>query len=204
MVGTGLFSDKGIERNVGFWIPLLLSALALVLGFVVSRQFLWGLVLFGPLLLIALWDMVQTTHSLRRNVKLLKVDASAVHKVLLAMRDHQHVGQATGAVHAAAFCSYNGDIVLLREDVGRHNALDKLIGALGRGDLDRSAGFAVLSARCSQELVKKTLRAGIPMLVTISAPSSLAVARAREGRLTLLVLARNDSALIVNDPHRLF
>ena len=133
-----------------------------------------------------------------------KVDASAVHKALLAMRGHQHVGEATGAVHAAAFCSYGGDIVLLREDVGRHNALDKLIGAMGRGGLDRGAGFALLSARCSQELVEKTVRAGIPMLVTISAPTSLAVARAHEGRLTLLVLARNDSVLIVNDPHRLF
>jgi glutamate synthase domain-containing protein 2 len=70
MIGTGLFSDKGIERNVGFWIPLLLTALFLVIGFVVSRQFLWGLVLSGPLLLIALWDMVQTTHSLRRNYPL--------------------------------------------------------------------------------------------------------------------------------------
>ena len=133
-----------------------------------------------------------------------RVDPAAIHKALSAMRDHQQVGSATGAVHAAAFCSYDGEIVLLREDVGRHNALDKLIGALGRQGIDRQEGFVLLSARCSQELVEKTVRAGIPMLVTISAPSSLAIARAREGRLTLLALARSDSALIVNDPHRLF
>ena len=133
-----------------------------------------------------------------------QVVPAAIHKALSAMRDHQQVGVATGAVHGAAFCSYDGEIALLREDVGRHNALDKLIGALGRQGLDRHNGFVLLSARCSQELVEKTVRAGIPMLVTISAPSSLAIARAREGRLTLLALARSDSALIVNDPHHLF
>lgn len=129
---------------------------------------------------------------------------SAIHKALSALREHQHVGAATGAVHAAAFCSADGDIMLLREDVGRHNALDKLVGALGLQGIDRASGFVVLSARCSQELVEKTVRAGTSMLVTISAPSSLAIARAREGRLTLLALARDDSVLIVNDPHELF
>ena len=132
------------------------------------------------------------------------VDPAAIHKALSAMRSHQRLGEATGAAHAAAFCSFDGQIVLLREDVGRHNALDKLIGGLGRKGLNHEEGFVLLSARCSQELVEKTVRAGIPMLVTISAPSSLAIARAREGRLTLLALARNDSALVVNDPHRLF
>lgn len=128
----------------------------------------------------------------------------AIHRALSQMRDHQHLGQATGAAHAAAFCSNDGEILLLREDVGRHNALDKLIGALGRQGIGRDRGFVLLSARCSQELVEKTVRAGIPMLVTISAPSSLAIARARDGRLTLLALARDDSALVVTDPHRLF
>ena len=133
-----------------------------------------------------------------------QTEPGAIHKVLSNFRDHQTLGQATGAAHAAAFCSFEGDIRLVREDVGRHNALDKLIGALGRGRVDNTDGFVLLSARCSQELVEKTVRAGIPMLVTISAPSSLAVARAREGRLTLLALARDDSALIINDPHRIF
>tara|TARA_Y100000758_G_scaffold28_3_gene21 strand:+ start:137 stop:1492 length:1356 start_codon:yes stop_codon:yes gene_type:complete len=131
------------------------------------------------------------------------VDPAAIHKALSSMRSHQRLGEATGAAHAAAFCSFDGQILLLREDVGRHNALDKLIGGLGRIGLNHEEGFVLLSARCSQELVEKTVRAGIPMLVTISAPSSLAIARAREGRLTLLALARNDSVLVVNDPHRL-
>ena len=131
------------------------------------------------------------------------VDPAAIHKALSSMRSHQRLGEATGAAHAAAFCSFDGQILLLREDVGRHNALDKLIGGLGRIGLNHEEGFVLLSARCSQELVEKTVRDGIPMLVTISAPSSLAIARAREGRLTLLALARNDSVLVVNDPHRL-
>lgn len=133
-----------------------------------------------------------------------KVAPSAINKALSALHEHQRLGQATGAAHAAAFCSFEGEILLVREDVGRHNALDKLVGALGRRGTPCDSGFALLSARCSQELVEKTVRAGIPLLVTISAPSSLAIARAREGKLTLLTLARSDSVMVVNDPHRLF
>ena len=129
---------------------------------------------------------------------------AAIHGALSALRAHQQVGAATGGSHAAAFCSPEGEIMVIREDVGRHNALDKLIGAMGRQGIDPATGFALLSARCSQELVEKAVRAGIPVMATISVPSSLALARAREGRLTLLTLARSDSVLVANDPHGLF
>jgi FdhD protein len=86
--------------------------------------------------------------------------------------------------------------------VGRHNALDKLIGAAGASGTDMAQGFIVLSARCSFELVEKSVRSGAPMLVTISAPTSLAVDRAKAAGLTLIALARTDSALVVHDPHR--
>ncbi len=130
----------------------------------------------------------------------IATDREAIAAALAALGEHQPLGRATGAVHAAAFCSPTGHIRLVREDVGRHNALDKLIGALVRADIDPAAGFILLSARCSYELVEKTVRAGCPMLVTISAPTSLAAERARAAGLTLVALARPDSALVISDP----
>jgi len=128
----------------------------------------------------------------------------AIARALTALTDHQPLGRATGAVHAAAFCTPDGDIVAVKEDVGRHNALDKLVGALALGGTEPRGGLFLLSARCSYELVEKTVRAGCPMLVTISAPTSLAVERARAARLTLLSLARRDSVLVASDPFGLF
>jgi len=131
----------------------------------------------------------------------IATDRSAIAAALATLGDHQPLGRATGAAHAAAFCSPAGGVRLAREDVGRHNALDKLVGALARTGIDPASGFILLSARCSYELVEKTVRAGCPMLVTISAPTSLAIERAAAAGLTLVTLARPDSALIVSDAH---
>jgi FdhD protein len=131
----------------------------------------------------------------------IRTDRRAIAAALAALGEHQPLGRATGAVHAAAFCSPDGTIRLVREDVGRHNALDKLVGALARAGINPGAGFFLLSARCSYELVEKTVRAGCPMLVTISAPTSLAAERAAAAGLTLVALARPDSALVIGDPH---
>lgn len=124
----------------------------------------------------------------------------AVARALDALWALQPLGRATGAAHAAAFCAPDGAIARVREDAGRHNALDKLIGALAADGIDPATGFILLSARCSYELVEKTVRANCPMLVTISAPTSLAVERAAAAGLTLAVLARGDSMLLVCDP----
>ena len=128
----------------------------------------------------------------------LAVSRDAIAAALAALGDHQPIGRATGAVHAAAFCAATGDILCVREDVGRHNALDKLVGALARAGIDPASGFILLSARCSYELVEKTVRAGCPVLVTISAPTSLAAERAAAAGLTLVALARADSALLIS------
>lgn len=131
----------------------------------------------------------------------ISVTAGAIARALDELGHHQPDGRATGGLHAAAFCSPEGAIVLAREDVGRHNAMDKLVGAMARAELDPALGFMLLSARCSYELVEKAVRANCPMLVTISAPTSLAVERARAAGLTLVALARPDSILLCNDPH---
>lgn len=130
----------------------------------------------------------------------ISTSRKALARALNDLGDHQAMGRETGAMHAAAFCRPDGEIVHVAEDVGRHNALDKLIGALARMWIDPGSGFIVLSARCSFELVEKTVRSGCPLLVTISAPTSLAVERAVQSDLTLVALARRDSALIFNDP----
>jgi len=125
-------------------------------------------------------------------------------EALDTLRDHQPLNRETGAVHAAALFDRKGDLVAAREDVGRHNAFDKLIGHCLRAGIDRAAGFALLTSRCSYELVEKAAIAGIPLLVTVSAPTSLAVERATEAGLTLIALARPDEMLVVSDPHRRF
>lgn len=131
-------------------------------------------------------------------------DATAIFAALDALSAHQPLTRATGSAHAAAFCDSSGEILAAREDIGRHNALDKLIGALARAQHNAASGFILLTARCSYELVEKAVIAGCPMLVTISAPSTLAIDRADAHGLTLVSLARADSMLAVTDPHELF
>lgn len=119
----------------------------------------------------------------------------AIRRGLEGMRAHQALGRETAATHAAAFCDAEGGVLAVREDVGRHNALDKLVGALARQGVDPASGFIVMTSRCSYELVEKTVRAGCPLLVTISAPTDLAVRRAQAAGLALAVVARDDSML---------
>lgn len=118
---------------------------------------------------------------------------AALFAAAAALRDHQPLNRATGAVHAAALAQADGGIMLVREDVGRHNAFDKLIGAMARGTIGWDGGFAMLSSRCSFELVDKAVRADCPLLATISAPTSLALDRAAAAGLTLATLVRSDT-----------
>lgn len=151
--------------------------------------------------LCGLESLEQVMRPLPRITAKPEASPGAVFDALAALRAYQPLNRATGAVHGAAFCHNDGTIAVAREDVGRHNALDKLIGALARAGVDPATGFILSSARCSYELVEKTVRAGCPLLVTVSAPTTLAVTRARDHGLTLIALGRADAMLVASDPH---
>ncbi|MEM7568289.1 MAG: formate dehydrogenase accessory sulfurtransferase FdhD [Pseudomonadota bacterium] len=121
----------------------------------------------------------------------------ALFSALEALQAHQPLNQQTGGVHAAAAVSSKGDIRLVREDVGRHNAFDKLIGAMARAGLSWEDGFTLLSSRCSYELVEKAVIAGCPALATVSVATSLAIDRAKQAGLPLTMLTRHDALLKV-------
>lgn len=124
--------------------------------------------------------------------------SAAVFAAARALDAHQPLNRATGSMHAAARCTRDGAILSVREDVGRHNALDKLVGWAATEGV--SGGFVLVTSRISFEMVDKALVAGAPMLVGISAATTLAVEHAREHGLTLVALARPGAVLVMNDP----
>lgn len=125
------------------------------------------------------------------------VDAITDAQVLDAMQalsEHQPANALTGGLHAAGWLPADGQAPLhVLEDVGRHNALDKLIGRLARLGHRPADGMVVMTSRASFELARKCVHVGVPLLATISAPSSLAVSHAKAGRLTLLAFCRGDT-----------
>ena len=132
------------------------------------------------------------------------VTPAEIHNALAAMPQAQTLNIATRAVHAAAFWdSTAGRIAALREDVGRHNALDKLVGAVSTAGLDPAKGFVVLTSRVSVEMVQKTAMMGAEILVAVSAPTALALRVAEEAGITLVAIARPDAFEVFTHPHRI-
>ena len=127
----------------------------------------------------------------------------ALHRALAALARHQPMNLATGATHAAAWADADGDILLLREDVGRHNALDKLTGALRRIPQDPAQGLLLISSRASYEMVAKAAMAGFPLVAALSAPTALAVDVARSVGVCLVGFAREQGCNIYSCPERL-
>ncbi len=120
--------------------------------------------------------------------------AGALDRALAALPAAQPLNSRCGGLHGAAWCRLDGELLLAREDIGRHNALDKLIGALSRRDADPASGFVLMSSRASYELVHKTAMAGAGLLACMSAPSSLAIATARGLGLQLWAFVRDGRA----------
>lgn len=148
-------------------------------------------------------SLEQALRSLPRVTSRFTLSLAAVFRALDELPSRQVLNKATRSVHAAAWVSGAGEIVLVREDVGRHNTLDKLIGAMSRGSMDFANGFALITSRCSVEMVQKAVALGMPVLVAISAPTALARRVADESGLTMLALARADSVEVVTHPHRI-
>jgi FdhD protein len=120
----------------------------------------------------------------------VSVTSEALQRAVQSLNSHQPLQLLTGAVHGAAWCNIDGEILVLREDVGRHNALDKLIGHLARTGFDCTSGFALVSSRASYEMVSKAAAAGIELLASVSAPTTLAIDFAHRSGMTLVGFAR--------------
>ena len=131
------------------------------------------------------------------------IRVAAVARALAGLPDRQVLNRATGAAHAAAFADRDGAIVFVREDVGRHNALDKLVGAIMAAGRDPAEGFVVVTSRCSFEMVEKTATLGARTIVAISAPTSFAIERARALDVTLVAIARRDSVTVFTGRERI-
>jgi FdhD protein len=123
------------------------------------------------------------------------IEPAAIRAAIGELEAWQPLNRATRAVHAAAWCGRDGRILLSREDVGRHNALDKAIGALARARVAPDSGFFVITSRCSFEMVAKAAIFGAGTLVSVSAPTSLALERARRFGVRVIAVARGDQAL---------
>ncbi|WP_444667379.1 formate dehydrogenase accessory sulfurtransferase FdhD [Cereibacter changlensis] len=133
----------------------------------------------------------------------LRVSLDDVGAAISALTAHQPLHDVTRAVHAAGFWTPEAGIVAAREDVGRHNALDKLAGALLRGGVDASRGAVLLTSRVSIDMVQKCARIGAPVLIAVSAPTAHAVRMAEAAGITLIGLARPDRCEVFTHSHRI-
>ena len=132
-------------------------------------------------------ENVDTLFQKLKPVSSMKVDLDpkAVVMACEGLKNHQPLNQLTRTVHAAGWANLSGELQIVREDVGRHNALDKLLGALAQANTDISEGFVVMSSRCSYEIVEKAAMRGVQALVSVSAPTAFALRKAKEANMAI-------------------
>lgn len=129
--------------------------------------------------------------------------SAAIARAMAALDGLQPLRAATGATHAAGFADVEGQVLLVREDVGRHNALDKLVGALMTARIAPQDGFIAVTSRASYEMAGKTVRAGSPLLAAVSGVTGLAIELAADAQLTLIGFARGSHMNLYTHPERI-
>ncbi|OCW58170.1 formate dehydrogenase accessory sulfurtransferase FdhD [Hoeflea olei] len=197
---TDVMSLDIVEAEQGFDVQIQLDP-ALQTRFSARRRKMAGPVGCG---LCGIESIEEALRALpqRRDVA-LTLAPDEVHDAVQSLTLHQVLRAETGAVHAAGFYRPGRGMALVREDVGRHNALDKLIGAMARARLDAAEGVVVLTSRISVDMVQKAAIAGAGVLVSVSAPTALAVRTAEQAGLTLIGIARGADFDIFTRPDRI-
>jgi FdhD protein len=188
-----------IEQDIGVELQMRLTE-PHATAFRDRRRYLAGPTGCGLCGIESLTEAMRTPSTVSDEIVFAPKDIMAA---LDALNVKQTINHSTLAVHAAAFYRPGGGLVVLREDVGRHNALDKLAGALVRANEKANDGFCIVSSRLSIEMVQKAAAIGVPVIVAISAPTALAVRVAEAAGLTLIAVARSDGFEIFTHPQRI-
>ena len=175
-----------MSSGEGFSVDLAIAEQHLIRERMISRS-IEGRVGCG---LCGIEEMADAIRMPRHKLHPPELSSTAIAQAFQALPLYQPMNEFNRTVHAAAWCSVDGAILMAREDVGRHNALDKLIGAMARGLIKPDNGFVLMSSRCSFELVQKCATVGIGALATISAPTALAFKLATQAGLKLAALSK--------------
>lgn len=205
-LSEGLISRKGelrdieiVHNDLGIELHLEIAPQAFQ-GFKISRRQLAGRTGCG---LCGQESLEQAIHPIPAVTHTLRLNPQAIASAIEQLPRLQTLHQLTGGVHAAAWANSQGQILLVREDVGRHNALDKLLGAMFKRNITPQQGFLLLTSRASHELVYKAAFAGIELMAAVSAPTSLALKHAQQAGLTLIGWVRKNGFTVYTQLERL-